>query len=423
MITQNVAQSRRVARNPVHNFHVRHKPFQIQPFMFAPVLPGETLKNLLMQSRAVTQPIKNPLIGWWMEYYFFYVKHRDMEGSETFQQMMIDPGTDMASQVEAGADVKLYRTTSQIDWQGQALDAIVQAYFRGEDDAPPALDGLPVAQIQHNGWFDSLSANSIYSAGDFNVDLNANATITASEVNRSLLLWEHLRNNNLVDMSYEDYLRTYGVKPDVVESAQVPELVRYVREWQYPSNTIDPTNGQPSSAVSWGISERADKDRFFREPGFLVGVTVCRPKVYMAGQATAAIGLLNDAFSWLPAVMRNDVSTSLKSVANGAGSIIPSATNTPFWVDVRDLFMYGDQFVNFALSDTVSGLVAMPTAALERRYPTNADVEGLFVAPLDEEGDPLTPPSLVEQDGVVRLSILGMQTDTTPRGSAVGTVL
>ena len=48
-------------RRPSHPFQVRHEPFQIQPFFIAPVLPGETMKNLLLQSRAVTLPLKNPL--------------------------------------------------------------------------------------------------------------------------------------------------------------------------------------------------------------------------------------------------------------------------------------------------------------------------------------------------------------------------
>ena len=73
----NLAQQRRVTRRPQHTFQLRHRPWEIQPFMLAPVLPGETMQNLLLQARVVTDPIKNPLIGWWCEHYVFYVKHRD----------------------------------------------------------------------------------------------------------------------------------------------------------------------------------------------------------------------------------------------------------------------------------------------------------------------------------------------------------
>ena len=59
--------ARRIARNPSFPFQLRTRPFQVQPFMAAPVLPGETLKSLVTMSRVVTKPLANPLIGWWCE--------------------------------------------------------------------------------------------------------------------------------------------------------------------------------------------------------------------------------------------------------------------------------------------------------------------------------------------------------------------
>ena len=70
---------KRVMRNPAHPWQLRTRPYQIQPCMISPVLPGETLKNLVGMSRVVTKPIANPLIGWWCEYYVFYVRLRDIE--------------------------------------------------------------------------------------------------------------------------------------------------------------------------------------------------------------------------------------------------------------------------------------------------------------------------------------------------------
>ena len=53
----------RKLRQPEHAWAVKHLPFAIQPFMIAPVLPGETLKNALLQVRAVLQPVKSALSG------------------------------------------------------------------------------------------------------------------------------------------------------------------------------------------------------------------------------------------------------------------------------------------------------------------------------------------------------------------------
>lgn len=404
----------RKLRNPQHSWQTRSKPFVLQPICFAPVLPGETLKNALFQSRVVTDPIKNPLVGWWIEYYWFYVKHRDLANSQLYQQMMIDPGTSLAAARTAGSSTVLYRSGNQVNWQQECLDAIVSNYFRGEGDNPATVDGLPVVQLQHNSLFDSLMASSALNTGDINVDLNANSTITASEVERAMNQWEFLKANNLMTMSYEDFLRTYGVKVDDPEFHR-PELIRYVRDWSYPVNTVEPSTGVPSSAVSWAISERMDKDRYFKEPGFIVGLTTARPKVYFSLQRTAGINLLDDAYRWLPAIMRDDPATSLARLASNADSIIATTGNAEFVIDVRDLFLYGDQFVNFDV-DAAPGdgsYVAMPTADLQKRYPSSADIAALFPATAQN----------VKQDGIARFSILGTIDEQTPRGSATGIVM
>ena len=68
----------RTPRRPQHTFAIEARPWQLVPFFIAPVLPGETMKNMLFQARIVSDPIKNPLIGWWAEFFFWYVKHRDL---------------------------------------------------------------------------------------------------------------------------------------------------------------------------------------------------------------------------------------------------------------------------------------------------------------------------------------------------------
>ena len=59
------------------------------------------MENCLIQFRAVTDPVKSPLIGWWAEYYVFYVRHRDLQkqaaDSSTLQAMMLDPAASVAA--------------------------------------------------------------------------------------------------------------------------------------------------------------------------------------------------------------------------------------------------------------------------------------------------------------------------------------
>lgn len=389
----------RKLRRPTHSFHLRSRPFQIQPFMIAPVLPGETMKNLVMQSRVVTDPVKNPLIGWWQEYYWFYVKHRDLDARDTLTAMMLDVELDAHSLDETVGMTEYYSTTSEIPWAKLCLKRIVEEYFRDEGEAWDTwkLGNLPIASINSQTWLDSVINRSDLPEGDVPA-----GTETVGELDKQRVMWETMQAMTLTNMTYEEWLATYGVRQATVELHK-PELIRYVRDWQYPSNTVDPTTGTPSSAVSWAIAERGDKDRFFKEPGFIVGVTVSRPKVYLRGQTTPAVSMMDNAFSWLPAIMRDEVYTSLKEFTTGTGPL--RGITDDYVVDVRDLLMYGDQFVNFDVAATDAGLVALPTAAMQKRFPASADVDALFKA--------ASPANQVRQDGVCTLAILGTQQDHT----------
>lgn len=397
----------RVTRSPRHTFQLRHKPFLLQPFLLAPVLPGETMKSLLLQSRAVTKPITNPLVGWWLEYYFFYVKHRDLDGRDDFSEMMLDLDKDMSGYVEAASPV-FYHMAGRINWARLCLKRVTEEYFRTEGETwnANAVDGLPVVQINGDSILNSATlADDFVGPADVDVDADEDGTITASEVDAAMRTWQFQRANMLTDMDYEDWLATYGITPAPAEHHR-PELIRYVREWQYPSNTVDPSTGSASSAVSWAVAERADKDRFFREPGFLFGVTVARPKVYLRNQDGSAADVLLGALEWLPAILRDDPWTSLKKFAetDGPFSVVTDADG--YWLDLKDLFVYGDQFVNFSPSGVTDGnFVNLPTAGLNSRYPSGTDITGLFV------NDAAVT---VGQDGVVQLQILGAIQDTTP---------
>lgn len=396
----------RVTRSPRHTFQIRQKPFLLQPFLLAPVLPGETMKSLLVQSRAVTSPIANPLVGWWLEYYFFYVKHRDLDGRDDFSEMMLDLDKDMSAYVEA-ADVTYNHMAGRINWAKLCLKRVTEEYFRDEGEVwnTNAVDGLPVVKINSDSVLNSATLDDDFiGPSDELLTVGVDDQIAASEVDAMMRTYQFQRANNLTAMDYEDWLATYGIRPKAAENHR-PELIRYIREWQYPSNTVNPADGVPSSAVSWAISERADKDRFFREPGFIFGVTVARPKVYLRNQDGNVADVLLGALEWLPAIMRDDPWTSVKKFAETEGPFSTVTDANGYWLDLKDLFLYGDQFVNFTRTAvTNANLVDLPTAAMNTNYVATGDIDKLF------SGTGKT----VAQDGVVQLSVLGALQDTTP---------
>ena len=401
-------QRKRVFRRPQHVFNLVTRPYQIQPFMISPVLPGETLQNGMLQVRAITDPVLNRLCGWWKEYYVFYVKHRDLANSAHYQAMMLDADYDLSSTFVA-ANTYHYHHPGSPDWVGECLTAVVNEYFRDEGDAPGAIDNLPVAKVNDLRWLDSVVNEDDFDAPDDpEITIGVDDKVSASEIETAMRNWEFFRANGLTEMSYEDYLASFGVRLPSVEN-NVPELLRYARVWQYPVSAIDPADGSAANAVVWSISERMDKPRFFKEPGFIFGVTVARPKLYFSLQNAAAVGLLKNAYAWLPAMLAGDPRASLQKITAGANGPLSSATDN-YWVDLRDIFLYGDQFVNYTTSQLVTdgAGIAMPTAALGdqgKKYPTAAMVDALFAD--------ATNADRIREDGVMNLNILGTQVDHT----------
>lgn len=399
-IIQAAQRQQRVPRTPTHSHQVRHRPWQIQPFMIAPVLPGETLENGLFQARVVTDPIQNPLCGWWIEYYWFYVKHRDLDARDLLVDMMLTPGTDVSS-LNTAAQAETYHYAGSIDWTQLCLKRITEEYFRDEGEAwnDTLIGNLPVASIGIDHFVDSLVDETLIPEGS---DPQTTAD-NMETMDRYMRQYQLMAGMGMANMTYEDFLRSYGVRVPDAQEAHRPELLRYVRDWTYPSNTIDPATGAPSSACSWAIKERIDKSRSFKEPGFIVGVTVARPKVYLANQRGAGVHMLDDAYSWLPALLADDPRTSLKAYASGAGPI--TGTTNGYWIDVRDLLIHGDQFLNFAMSATDDNSVALPKATSKWRLPTATDADSFFKT--------ASPNNLIRQDGVTKLTILGTQVDQT----------
>lgn len=408
--------SGRVSRRPQHAFQVEHQPWQIQPFMIAPVIPGETLENALLQVRAVSDPIKNPLIGWWLEHYIFYVKLTDLDDRDYFKSLMLSASATLASASmydgTGTAVTEYYKAAlTGYDYVKACLKRVTEEYFRDEDETwnGSMLSNLPLATTMvKESWMQSLSLDGTEETP------NPLQGPTDPVWDDYLEQWQKMRELRLTDLTWEAWLASYGIRGIEVEKPHRPELIRYSRSWQYPSNTVDPSSGVPSSAVSWSVAERADKARFFKEPGFIFGVTVARPKVYFSKQKNYAAMFMSDAYSWLPAVMRDSPETSLRKFTSAQGPLAGNVGTNSYWVDMRDLLLYGDQFLNFALTETDNGLVALPGSALTKaamRYPSQAnDIEPLFTS---AAGSGTKAGRTIRQDGVVALNVKGAQVDFT----------
>lgn len=405
---QSLAPRGRKTRSPKHKFQIDARPFQIVPFMIAPVLPAETLTSHYIEAREVTDPVKNALLGWTSEYYVFYVRIRDLDARDTLDDLFIEPTQNLSGLAEAKSSA-WYHSGSGVNYMRLALKRITETYFRDEGEAWNNADigSYPSAQIRDQAWMDSLTDTTTLSAGVG----DPGAATSPEQLDKLMDAYEYLRSMSLMDMEFDDYLRTFGISVPK-EQSNKPQLLDQWRDFQYPSNTVEPTTGVPSSACSWVHKRIGRKKWLFKEPGFVIGVHVVRPKVYFSRQFGSMTHLLDQGLSWLPAIMKDSPETSLREFTGGAAGNGPLSDGTTgptngYWVDMRDLFLYGDQFTNVNLADTNRGFVALPTAALGFKYPTSAMVDAFFAGAANT----------IRSDGFANLSILGMQTDFTPTTS------
>ena len=142
-VVQELTRTGRRLRNPVHNWQVRAKPWVIQPICIAPVLPGETLKNILVQARIVTDPIVNGLVGWWTEQHWFYVKLRDLPTAiaSAYSELMITPGSVMTAVHSAAKTDTYHGYATSVDPTQACLEVVTDRF-----SATKTRRGTPPAQ-------------------------------------------------------------------------------------------------------------------------------------------------------------------------------------------------------------------------------------------------------------------------------------
>lgn len=374
----------RKPREPKERFALEIKPWSIEPAFIHPVLAGETLTNAMLMSRVVTDPVKSPIAGWWVEYYLHYVKHTQL--ADWTKDLHLDPAFD-ASTYRTAADAKYFHNGG-INWTKMASDLVVEWYFRKEEEAVTiaTVGGMPSAIASMNeGWWQSLRFEDAAADGADDELPGVNPVIpdnVPAGFGPAYSQWENMRALGLTnDATFEDYLRSQGVRIPKNEDEELrkPELIRYHREFQYPSNTIDPATGIPTSAVSWSVAMRADKDRYFTEPGFIICHQIVRPKVFMGNLAGSITAFMDRPYDWMPAALRTESYASVKEYVQGQpGPFGIDMTGTDdLWYDMKDLFLYGSEYKKIVTAP--HNAIALPTADANHRYPTDAMAESLFV--------------------------------------------
>ena len=417
------ARTARKTRRPMHRFNVTTKPFQLQPVMIAPVLPGETLKGMMLQAQVWSDPLATTMknIGWWCEYAFFYVKHRDLPGYEGavdgIGKDLVDmfvSNESLASHQDADGLAWTYCPPGGVDFLLEATKRVTEEYFRDEGEAwdAAAVDGVPLVKIYGRGQSDAwerLTLATAYEDREQDLDLDADGAVEVSEAQQAFAEWAAMHDAGLVDMTYQDWMKTYGgsagpsAEPDRVDYHR-PEDVAHMREFTYPTNTVEPSTGVPAVAVGWRVATRMDKAIRFDEPGWLIGYSFIRPKVYLENQQGTVAAMMQTRNSWLPAVLNDQSDVSHLLIGDDTGPLkgVMDAGDVDYYIDLRDLLNNGEQFVNYAPGGPA--FMELPTSTGVRRYAAATEIMEMFSD---------TTNGRLRQDGVVSLQILGRQYEQT----------
>ena len=305
IMPQTAARQLRRHRRPQEPFNVRSRPFEITPFMFHPVLPNESLDNLLFQVDAYSDPIVNRNLGWHANYQFFYIPLMALVNPDLalsgevvdseIAAMMLDNSTtgDIvagAGHVEAANSVPLHVFKGSAPWMRWCMEVVINRFYRDEDDraayAAASSMEYPLAYINQRSWLHSLKEESV---GTDDPELPGVDEIEDLDIlsgySTHQTQWEIMRDSGMEDITYADYLKAQGVRGSVAQKRAVdggetvsePELLRFVRKWTKPISTFDLTDGSAATALRWSCAELADKTRYFREPVFILGIACTTP--------------------------------------------------------------------------------------------------------------------------------------------------
>lgn len=395
----------RKQRRPVFPIHGTLRPFLLQPLMCTMMLPGETLQAATVKGRVISQPLRNPLGGAWLETFGFFVKLTDLD--RTLGEMFIKDTVPTTGWTALVDQPKYFTRAGQIEWVRRCTQRVHEEFFTHGNETPRYITDLPLCKLNHKSWYSS----SIREAVDVAVPTN-----DGGDQFQHMQNWFMLQQMSLTELTYEKYLETYGGK--AVEAVLGrPELWGFNQAWTLPVNTVEPSTGVPSGAWVWNFDLKIEKPKRAQEPGFFVVFAVVRPKVFQKNIAASLLGDLWGFSDFFPSYNLQDPAASIKriqSVDPVYGPAAQDAGTDVMLYDHKDLLLHGEAFVSnwsprYAVPETTGLTVKAASEPEDMRgeYPLVADIDNLFAGVAANQKE-------IAYDGMAALTISGHLMETTP---------
>lgn len=128
-----------------------------------------------------------------------------------------------------------------------------------------------------------------------------------------------------------------------------------------------------------------------------------RPKVYLGNQEGLVAAMMVNRDSWLPAILNNEMTVGHMVIDDLVGPLAATMA-ADYMINIRDLLLYGEQFINYDAAGTDPGFVALPAADAKRRYASSTACHAFFTD---------TTNGVFKADGMISLTIMGRQRETT----------
>lgn len=385
------------------------KPFGLYPIFAHPMLPNETVQSLKLKWRVLSKPVVHPLVGSWLETWFVYVKFTDLD--RDLGQMFISETYPTTGYLAAGASDRYFTNANQIDWIKLCAERFHESYFLDDSETPRSIDGVRKVKGQFHSWYQ----NCMFKPADDALDV--------TDIHDAKHEWDAymmMQQMNMSELSYESYLEQFGVRNLRSEEGQ-PEILRYARSWTQPVNTVEPSDGSPSSAWVWSEEVVLDKPKKFKEPGFLLAFACVRPKFFQENQRYSFVGNLWGYQDWYPVYNLEDPTAGIRSLQTDdkvfAAGYRADTGEQELLYDHRDLLSHGEQFVNkfyslphaLPLSNGMTGEDADDNQNLRGEYVDETSIDACFVSASADD-------KYCFYEGIGRAQISGHIVDTTPGG-------
>lgn len=237
---------------------------------------------MYFESCVIIDLIKNLIIGWKKEYFFFYVKMSDFF-DDIIKEMFIDfQNALLLVEVMVVDNVWYQFESGGFNWLKCGMDCIMKYYFWDEGE-----DFIWFGVLKYYQYFvyycDMGIFDLIMDKDDMLQGVVILFVIDVQDFEVFMMVFEYLCVMGFVNMFYEDFFWLYGVNiKDLIEGKF--EFFWYLLDWQYLLNMINLEMGVLISVVLWVFKQFFCECKFFMELGFVIGFMVIWFKMYMGGQ-------------------------------------------------------------------------------------------------------------------------------------------